>query len=145
MHNIKLAYIQAEKWHTFPKSMPESSPLIMSARCPNFLWSLLQKSPKKLSALIIEANASLLSTLVPIEHAPHSRWAPHTRKFGIPALDIYLSLPGNRIYMQLPLPSKSRNRSHSSNPDDDQDPFTNEDEPLEAPNVHIYIVEAMRM
>ena len=142
---MKLAHIQANKWHLFPKSTLESLPSIMSARRPNFLQSSPWKSPKKSSALTIETNVSSLSTLVPIEHAPHSRWAPHTRKFGIPALDIYLSLPGNRIYMQLLLPSKSRNRSHSSNPDDDQDPFTNEDEPLEAPNVHIYIVEAMRM
>ena len=120
MHNIKLAHIQAEKWHTFPKSMPESSPLIMSACCPNFLWSLPQKSPKKLSALMIEANASLLSTLVPIEHASHPHWALHTHKFGILALDIHLFLLENRIYMQLSLLSKSQNQSHLSNLDDDQ-------------------------
>ena len=142
---MKLARIQANKWYPFPKSTLESSPSIMSTCRPNFLRLLPQKSPKKSSVLTMEANASLLSILVPIEHASHSCQTPYTRKFGIPALDIYLSLPGNRIYMQLSSPSKLWNWSHSSNLDDYQDPFTNEDESLKAPNVYIYIVKAMRI
>ena len=135
---MKLAHIQADKWHLFSKSMLESSPLIISAHHLNFLQLLPWKSPKKLSALTMEANASSLSTLVLIEHASYPHRAPHTCKFGIPALDIYLFLPGNRIYMQLLSLFKSQNLSCLSNPDNDQDLFTNKDKPLEIPNFYIY-------
>ena len=73
---MKLAHIQADKWHLFSKSMLESSPLIISAHHLNFLQLLSWKSPKKLSTLMMEANASSLSTLVLIEHASHSHRAP---------------------------------------------------------------------
>ena len=93
----------------------------MLAHRPNFL-QLCEKSssPKKM-------GSSHSATLVPIEEAPRARRAPHTRKLGIPRVDPHLSLPRNRVYIQITASSNLLHVPYLQVISNNEDPFSLED------------------
>ena len=103
----------------------------MSACRPKLLQLSPQKGDRNSSLSPTKTHSSHLVMLVSIQDVSHPHWASNTCKFHVPVVGAHLALPRNRMYTQLlsaskvhhpPLPASNNN----------EDPFTNKDEPLKA-------------
>ena len=97
----------------------------MSAHHLKLLQLSFQKSDRNLSLSPTKTHSSHLVMLVSIQDVSHPHWASNTCKFHVLVVGAHLTLPQNRIYIQLPSSSKVYHLSSPAS-NNNEDSFTNE-------------------